>query len=118
MPPLSADDARGHRAVESERSADCHYPLAYFQLIGISQGGGGKIGLGVDPDHGNVSFLIPGDDFGFILLPIRQLDDDLGSVLDHMVVGQNRPVAVDDETGAEAALALGSARHRSAEKTP
>ncbi len=80
--------------------------------------GAGKARLGVDLDNRDVGFWVPADDFGFVFLIVGKLDDDLGCILDHMIVGQNRPVTIDDKAGAQAALALWAARLRTTEKAP
>src|SRR6266545_3639278 len=62
-------------------------------------------------------FLIATDHLGFIFLVIGQLHNDFRSILDHVVVGQNRSIAVDDKSGAKTTLALRATGNRAAEKT-
>ena len=58
---------------------------------------------------------VAADELCLVLPVVREFHDDLVGVLDDVVVGENEPVAVDDRSRAEAALAELARRHRAEE---
>ena len=56
--------------------------------------------FGVDLQHREVGRAIAAEDLGLDLLVVLELDGDLGGVVDHVGVGEDRPVGVDHEARA------------------
>jgi hypothetical protein len=84
--------------IEPKRIADRHHPLADLQGVRVTKIRGSETGLGIDFNHGDIGFLVAADNFGLVLLIVGELDDDLGGVLDDVIIGKNRTIAIDDKT--------------------
>ena len=113
-----ADDAERDRRVEAERAAEREHQLARPQRVGVAEGER-RQRLGLDLDHRQIGLVIDRDDLradraaapaedGASGLAARrrkrQLDLDARRVLDHVRVGHDVAVGIDDDAGAAAPL--------------
>ncbi len=94
---LGADDARGHRVLETEGLADRDDPLAHLELVRIADRHLRQI-PGFDLQHGDVGALVGADDLGLELATVGELDADLVGAVDDVGVGDEVAVGRDDET--------------------
>src|SRR5581483_2725327 len=106
---LGADDTRRDGALEAEGVADRDDPFADLELVRIAELRHGKVGPDVDLDDRDLGLGVFADDLGFVLPPGLQLHHDLRAVVDHMIVGEDRAVVIDDEARAQALLAESTA---------
>ena len=96
----------GHRLRQREGTADCFYPIAHVGRIGIAQLDGRQRRVGIDLDHGQVGGLIDADHPRrapeILVVGIgRELDVDLVGLIDHVIVGDDVALGIDDEAGAQ-----------------
>ena len=97
---LGADDAHRHRAAQlAERVADGDGPVADAQPVGVAQRQHGQV-VAVDLEHGDVGLGIGAHHLGLEGALVVEGDGDGLGVGDHVVVGQDVAVAVDDEARA------------------
>ena len=111
FPAQGADDALGHGIVEAERIADGDRLLPDDEITGCARDDRGELGhVAVEPEHGDVLGFVLADEPGRALLLVGQSHLELHAVLDHVVIRDDMPPPVPDETGAAAAgdLFLGS----------
>src|SRR3954453_20623273 len=97
--PLGRDDAGGHRAVEVERVADDHHPVADPDGVAVPQLDVAQRMAGVDLEQGDVGRLVHALDLGGVV-PVVQVDLDRGGAFDHVVVGDHQAVGADHEAAA------------------
>ena len=95
-----ADHAGGQGPVESKRIADREYLLADLQILGITERQVRKLSVGFDLDESQVVGLVNRQHVRRISpLVVEQGDFYLRRVAaDHMVVGEDAPFRVDDES--------------------
>ena len=86
--------------VKTKRRTDGHDPLPSLQILGFAQFQYGQI-LTVDLQQRHVGTWIGTDQLGFQLTAISQADEDLVSIGNHVVVGQNVAIGRDDEARAQ-----------------
>ena len=98
---LGADYANRDGVIESEWVADRHYPLAYFDIVGIAQRRNRQLMLGFDLQECDVAFLIAPDQLGLVLISILSGDGDAFGIGDNVIVGHHVAVLADDKTRAE-----------------
>jgi len=116
LTPLRADDARRHRVIEAEGIADGHDPFADLEPVGVTEADHGEIVSRVDLDHGDIGLLIAANHFGVVALSVRQGHGDFLRAVDDVAIGENRAVAIDDESRADAGEPLLPARQPSAKE--
>src|SRR5690606_33323208 len=77
--------------------------------VGVAQGSRDQVvGRVVEGDDGEVGGDVGADDRRRVEAPVPQRDEDLGAPGDHVVVGDDPALAVDDDTGALARAAPGA----------
>ena len=107
-----ADDSGGDRFLEPERRADGHRPVAHLHALGIGDGDGLQGMVRVDFQDGDVGFAVEADQLGAIFgivaveLHLDVVDGIAFLGRDHVLVGDDVAVLIDDEPGA-GLLALG-----------
>ena len=108
-PALGAEDADCHRALEPERTADRHYPLAYAQRVHVAQLQDDQIldFLRVHLEHSEVGGLVRTDDLGGQPLAVREHHLHFDRVLDDVVIRQQVAFLTEEHAGT-----LGDARRR------
>ena len=116
------DDAARHRLPDTERIADGEHEIAHFEIVGIGElDGRERLVRAADAEHREVRLLVLEDQLGRELPAIVQRDLDLrfAAAADHVVVGDDDPVAGDEDAGAERVLdALLRHAEPLAEETP
>ena len=96
------DHAGRHGIRETEGIADGDDRLADHQIAGRAGGDPGQLLLGLQAQYGEVVVRVGTDQFGLVLSAVRQRDpDDIGSG-DHMGVGQDVAIRIDQHAGAQA----------------
>ena len=109
---LGADDPGGHGAFQAERIAQGQHPIADFRLVAVAQLRGREVIGALDPQHCQVGLGVGMDLGGLVLAAVVQADRDLAAVADDVGVGENHSRGIDDQPGAQAALAVpGRMRH-------
>src|SRR5690348_1297939 len=104
---LGADDSGGYRSLQPERTADCQNPIANLHTVGIPKFSRRKLFVGVNLDYRQIRVVIRADDpRGVACCIVIQLDLNLGSVFDDVIVGENITTLVDDDARAEAPFRL------------
>ncbi len=103
---LGGNDAGGDGLRQGEGAADGFNPVADLGLVGVAELDGGQRGIGVDLDDGEVGGLVGADHARRTseVLSVGiggELDVDLVGLLDHVIVGDDVALGVDDEAGAE-----------------
>ena len=83
---------------------DGEHPAADLERLGVPHLQRGKVLGAFDLDQRQVGLGVAADDLGVELPFVGQPDLDLVGVLDHVVVGDDEPVRVDDEARPQAAL--------------
>ena len=104
------DNARGHRAAEPERIADRDNPVADPRLVGGAEIDCRQLLVSrIDFQQGQVRFLVLADDLGVELFAIVQDHGHLVRAFDDVIVGNDQPRLIDNETrsqGRDAARGL------------
>ena len=102
------DDAGGNGFIQAEGTADGQHPVADVHAVGVAQLGSGQRLLGVDLDHREIGFRIGADhrrSVGHGLGIAHQVDANLVSLVDHVIVGEDVALGIDDHARAQRALA-------------
>ena len=102
--PLGADNPGRDGRGETERAADCDYPVADLRGAGLAQRSHRQRLLGVNLDERKVGFGILADHLCGELALVEQPDADLIGVSGHVVVGQNVTVGRYDHARAQPVL--------------
>jgi hypothetical protein len=111
-----ADDAVRHGLRQAQRAADRQHFVADLQPVGASQRHHRQFPE-LDPQHGEVGVRIAPDDRRLGHAAVSELDHDRVGIGDHVVVGGDVTLVVEDHAGAERALyALAVARPGVAEQ--
>ena len=107
------NDAQCHGSAQPERIADRQHPVADLHPVGIAELNVGQRLLGLDDQHGEIRLRIAPPQSGLQPRAIREIDDDFVGPLDHMVVGDDDALGIDDESRTEGggATALVLRRH-------
>ncbi len=105
MPAGGGDDAHRDGLADVEGIADGENDVADAEFGTVGEGGGGEI-LGLDFDDRDVGLGIGANNLGNEFPLIIEQHLQFIRLLDDMVVGDNKPVGRDNDTGAEAALFL------------
>src|SRR5215510_6565741 len=100
--PQRADHAPGHRVLEAVWVPDGDSELADANLIRIAECDGNQVRR-VDPDYGQIGFGIVADQLRLASPTVEQRHLDLRRAVDDVVVGQQKAVGREDESGAAAA---------------
>ena len=97
------DDAGRHRAAEAKRIACRDDPIADAHLIAVAELHGGKRMARLDLDHREIGTLIVSNQrkLGRQDGAVLQGHFDVGTILDHVIIGHDDARRIDDETGAE-----------------
>ncbi len=104
---LGADDAHRHRVAEAEGVADGDDVLADAQRLARAERGDGQIGWGVlELEDGDVEAHVLADDLRPVLAVVGELHLHLVGVVDHVRVGHDVTLRVDQEARAERLLLL------------
>ncbi len=119
-PVERADDAGGHRGAQPERRADGDHALPDPEPAGGAERGRAEAGRVGRVEHGQVVDRAASDDGRVVAVALLVDDLDgavvLGGVGDHVVVGDDVALLVEDEAGARGpaclALELGGDLHR------
>ncbi len=104
--PLGADDSRGHGAFQSERIAQGQHPIADFHFIAVAQLRGREVVGALDAQHGQVGLRVRVDLGGLVLAAVVQANRDLAAVANNVGVGEDHARGIDNQPGAQAALAV------------
>ena len=105
---LGRNDSCGYRLRQSERTAHGQNPVAYLHAVGVAHLGGGQRAIHVNLDHGKIGFLIGADDFGVVLHARRIIlkpHANAVGFLDHMPVGDDVSLGIDNHARTQGALA-------------
>ena len=73
-------------------------PFADFEAVGVAQGHGLELAIGLDPQQGDVQIRVLADDLGgnlVFVISFGELDFDLIGARDDVVVGQDGPHSLD-----------------------
>ncbi len=96
---LGADNPGRHGLFQPERAPDGHDPLPDFETVGVSQSHGRQTFFRFDLEQSYIGDRIPPDDLGVEFAFIFKDNFDFIGALNHMVVGDDVSVFVDNETG-------------------
>ena len=77
-------------------------PVADFQLVAVAQGRSLQTVIDLDAEDGQIGRLIASDVFRTILPAVGQLDRDFVGPLDHVIIGEDYSLGIDDDAGAKA----------------
>ncbi len=106
----SRDNTGCHCATKAKRIADGKNPVTNPQSVGITKLNSGEVNsVWINFQNRDVGFLVLTQYFGLERLIIGQNDGDLLGILDHMIVGDDNALFINDEAGAKrrgAALAV------------
>ena len=103
-----ADRARRNRLLQSEWAANGKNPVADLHAVRISQLGCRKTFAGVDFYYGKIGFLVGADHFGVMQGSgsiVLQFDAYAICLFDHVAVGQDISLGINDHARTERALA-------------
>jgi hypothetical protein len=103
---LGGDDAGGDGLRQREGAADGLHPVAHLRRVGVAQLDGRQRRAGVDLDHRQIGGLVDADHARRTaqILGVGiggELDVDLVGLLDHVIVGDDVALGIDDEARAE-----------------
>jgi len=106
---LGGYDCQRSRFLQSEGASDRKDPVAHFHAVRVAKLGCGERAIHIDLDYGKVRFLIhtnqlsvmTGSGWRFVL----QLHADAVGFLDHVTVGDDVSLAVDDDARSQRTLA-------------
>jgi hypothetical protein len=87
---------------QTERVADGHRPVSDLEGVGVAELEGREGLLRGDPDDRDVGAGVAAHHLALVLMAVRELDDDGVGAVDHVVVGDDDAVFVDEEARAEA----------------
>src|SRR5207244_13069353 len=88
--------------------ADCEYPVADLDAIGISELRHGEIPICIDLEYGQIGLFIGAYNLGGIVCRVSvELDLNLRGSIYNVVVSQDVALLVDDDTRSQAALGGG-----------
>ncbi len=85
--------------VESERTSNRDHPIAGLDSVRVSEFSDLQILARIDLDHGKVGIAVAADETSRIFGFVGKLDRDFCGILNHVMVGQNVPGLIDDESG-------------------
>ena len=98
-----ADNSGGERALESEGISDGEDALPDLQISRIAQLQRGElVPARIDLNEGDVVARVGADVFRFVMRLVAKNDLDRLRAMDHVVVRQDVPVGIDDESRARA----------------
>ena len=99
---FGADDPGGHGRFQTERRADGHGPVADLHAIRVTDfGGHQRAVVALELDHGEVGLRVRAYQPGVVLGGISgEFDLDAAGILDHMKIGEDVAVCVNDHAGA------------------
>ena len=96
------DDAVGDGLPDAERIADRQHQIADLRLVAVLQFQHRQfLAPGIDAQHGNIGMLVMQDHLGGKFTAVAERDANFLGVVDHMVVGDDQPVAAHDHARAE-----------------
>ena len=101
---LGADDAAGHRLLQTERVADGHHGLAHLEAVGVAERKRGQVAP-LDLQQRDVGARVEPDDLRLVLAMVAQPYHDLVGVGDDVDVGDDVAVWRSDHARAEALAA-------------
>ena len=97
---LGRNDARGDRIAQPERIADRDHRIADPDRVGVRELDVGQGLVCVDLEHGEIGVRIGADHRRRQLPAVRHGDRNLAGIGDHVIVGRDVAVLVEDEAGA------------------
>src|ERR1700677_1144636 len=111
------NDAGGYSANLSEGAANRENPIAHLHAVGVAHLCRGNSSIQVNLDHGQIRFLVFADHLGVVLHTWRiilQTHADPVGFFDHMAIGNDVALGIDDyarskRTLANRSIAIGSA---------
>ena len=103
--PQRAHTASRHREVQSEGISESHDGVADAQIGGIPQRNGRQIAR-LDLHHREIRLRVTSHHFAFERALIPQHHLDIAGALNHVVVGHNVSVRIDDHPAAERVFIL------------
>src|SRR5579871_6140042 len=96
-----ANDTGRHRLPEAERITDGEYEVTHFQPIAVAEGQRRESGRALQLENRNVCIRVAADEPHFETAFVLGRRLDVGSVLDHVIVGEDiSSLSVHDHTGA------------------
>ena len=99
------DDAARHRLPDAERIADGEHQIADFEIVGIAHRERRQVLLvRIDLEHGEIGALVGEQQLGFEFAPVGEHDADIAAAQDHVIVGDDETLAVDDDARAQRIL--------------
>src|SRR5437867_3573997 len=96
--PQGADDAHRDGLRKPEGAADRQDDVAHLELVVVAPLEVRQV-RGFDLDDRQIGLRIHADDLGRMFLLVRQIDLDVGGAIDHVVVGHDVAVRIDDHAG-------------------
>ena len=106
---LGGDDARGYGFLQSERTADGQNPVAHLHAVGVADFRRRQRVIDLNFDDCQVGLLIHADHFGVVTgrsrVFILQLHANAIRLFDHVAVGDDVALGINDDAGSERALA-------------
>ena len=107
--PLGRNDACGHGFLQSKGTADGEHPVANFHTIGVAELRRWKRTLHINFDNCQIGLLIHADQLGVMARRSRvfvlQLHANAICLLDHVAIGDDVTLRIDNHAGTERALA-------------
>ena len=100
---LCGHDARGHRVVETEGTADGGDPFSDLKIVAVAHLQNRQI-FGVDLYDGNVGFGIASQDLALKFPVVRETNHNGVRTVHDVMVREDEAVGADDEAGSRAAL--------------
>ena len=97
---LGTDNTCRHRRGEVEGITHGQYPFAHLQSIRVTHRNGGEI-VTLDFQQGQVGLLVGADDASFQLAVVVERHTDLVSTSNHVIVGHDVAIGLDDDTRTE-----------------
>ena len=108
---LGGNNARRHGLRQAKRAAYGQNPVAHLHAVGIAHLRSRKCAVHLDFDHGEIGFLIGANHLGIVLHARRivfEAHANAVGLLDHVPVGHDVALGIDDHAGAQRTLADGA----------
>src|ERR1019366_4636824 len=105
---LGGDDTGGDRLIETEWASHRKHPVADRHAVRIAQLRGGQRLLGINLDDREIGFLVNPDHDGVVGNGrgiVHELDADSVGFFDHVIVGNDVALGIDDDAGTQGTFA-------------
>ena len=103
-----ADNSRGDRGIQAERTAERQHPVPYLHPVGITQFCDGQFAINVDFDDGEICIFVCPDEMRIVFAGVtvnRHLN--FRGLVDYVVIRENEPFTIEDLAGTKAAVRIG-----------